>query len=219
VLTFIKFEFSAMIKLKHVAICFGTLMYFAGCNGNTNKLGGDTSKMNSFGLNSNSNILLGAGTNSVYALFSKLFAEYGKNNKIRVNYQSIGSQRGIMGLVNKNIDFAVIDTLLNNKQTKKIGADVLLVPVCPSAEVASKPNTKDTHPIAGVTRILIYKEQNYDGRSRQRAEKLITMLWWDIHDGQKYCESLNYAALSPQAVTAAEKTLKSATFDGKPLLP
>jgi hypothetical protein len=207
-----------MIKLKLVAICLGALMYFAGCGGNTNTTAGDTSKMKSFGQNSNSNILLGAGSTSVYSLFSKQFAEYGKGNRVRVNYQSIGPRRGVMELANKTIDFAVIDTPLNNDQTKKMKADVLVIPICAGTGAVSMPDAKDGHPITGIARILIYKEQSYDGRSRQRAEKLLEMLWWDIHDGQKYCEPLNYKALTPQMVTAAEKTLKSSTFDGKPLL-
>jgi phosphate transport system substrate-binding protein len=44
---------------------------------------------------------------------------------------------------------------------------------------------------------------------------VVKLLWWNIHDGQKYCNDLNYAPLSPAAVAVAEKILKSATFDGK----
>jgi phosphate transport system substrate-binding protein len=76
----------------------------------------------------------------------------------------------------------------------------------------------DGYPISGFTWALIYKEQNYNNRSQQTAENLLKLLWWNIHDGQKYCEGLNYAPLSSSSVAVAEAILKSATFDGKPLL-
>lgn len=76
----------------------------------------------------------------------------------------------------------------------------------------------DGYPISGFTWALIYKEQNYDNRSQGRATQLLKLLWWNIHDGQKFCEGLNYAPLAPAAVTVAEKILNSATYDGKPVL-
>lgn len=75
----------------------------------------------------------------------------------------------------------------------------------------------DGYPISGFTWGLIYKEQAYNNRAQNRAEKLVKLLWWNIHDGQKYCEGLNYAPLSKSAVTVAENQLKSVTFNGKPI--
>jgi len=74
------------------------------------------------------------------------------------------------------------------------------------------------YPIASFTWALIYKEQNYGGRSKARATELLKLLWWNIHQGQADCEALNYAPLSKSAVKAAEVVLKSATFDGKAIL-
>ncbi len=76
----------------------------------------------------------------------------------------------------------------------------------------------DGYPISGFTWALIYKEQKYNNRSQDRATKLLKLLWWNIHDGQKFCEGLNYAPLSASAVNVAENILKSATYDGKPIL-
>ena len=349
---------------------------FVGCGGNNSKSGKDSSQMSSFGDNSDSNTLLGAGSTFVYPLFSKMFAEYGKETKVRVNYQSIGSGGGILQLTNKTIDFGDSDAPLNDDQTKKMGADVLHIPMCSGAVVISynlpelkgtlkltpdvlagifsgkitkwddaqiakinpgvklpttgifvahrsdgsgttnifttylskvsaawntspgkgsainwpvglggkgnegvsglikqtpgavgyielsyaiqnkmtfadlqnksgsfitptvastsaagnitipddakvslsNTDAKDGYPISGLTWALIYKEQNYNGRSQDRAQKVAKLLWWNIHEGQKYCTDLNYAPLSPAAVTVAEKILKSATFGGKPLL-
>lgn len=74
------------------------------------------------------------------------------------------------------------------------------------------------YPIAGFTWAMIYKEQNYGGRSKERATALLKLLWYNIHQGQAECAPLNYAPLSKSAVKVAEKILKSATFDGKPIL-
>ncbi len=76
----------------------------------------------------------------------------------------------------------------------------------------------DGYPIAGFTWVLIYKEQNYNSRSEAKAKELLKLLWWNIHDGQKYCEPLNYSPLSKEAVKVAEKIVKSATYSGKAIL-
>src|SRR5215467_4394157 len=71
----------------------------------------------------------------------------------------------------------------------------------------------DGYPISGFTWVLIYKEQNYSGRSADRAQKLLQLLWWNLHDGQQYTTPLNYAPLSKEALKVAEKIVKSATYD------
>lgn len=90
----------------------------------------------------------------------------------------------------------------------------------PADSKVSLTNTdaSDGYSISGFTWALIYKEQNYNKRTAARAEKLVKLLWWNIHDGQKYCESLHYAPLSKEAVTVAENILKTATFDGQPVI-
>jgi phosphate transport system substrate-binding protein len=82
----------------------------------------------------------------------------------------------------------------------------------------SNTDAADGYPLASFTWALIYKEQNYNNRSADRATKLLKLLWWNIHDGQKFADSLNYAPLPPAAVKVAEDILKSATYDGKAIL-
>ncbi len=76
----------------------------------------------------------------------------------------------------------------------------------------------DGYPIATFTWILLYKEQNYDNRPLAKVDATLKLLWWMIHDGQKYAEPLAYAALPATAVTKAEAVLKSVTYDGTPVL-
>jgi len=89
----------------------------------------------------------------------------------------------------------------------------------PNAEV-SLTNTDNPagYPITSFTWALIYKEQKYGDHTQAKAQTLLKLLWWNIHQGQKNCEPLNYAALSKSAVKVAEKILQSATYDGKPIL-
>jgi phosphate transport system substrate-binding protein len=90
----------------------------------------------------------------------------------------------------------------------------------PADSKVSLTNTeaKDGYPIAGFSWALIYKEQKYNNRSADRATKLLKLLSWMIHDGQKFSGALYYAPLSPAAVSTGDAILKSATYDGKPIL-
>jgi len=76
----------------------------------------------------------------------------------------------------------------------------------------------DGYPISGFTWALLYKEQSYSSRSKNRAENLVNLLWWNIHEGQNYCAGLYYAPLSKEATAIAENILKSATYKGTPIL-
>jgi phosphate transport system substrate-binding protein len=125
-----------MNKLTLIAALL-TATIFTGCGGNGNKSATDSTKQSPVGSTSDSNTLLGAGSTFVYPLFSKLFAEYDKETGVKVNYQSIGSGGGILQLTNKTIDFGDSDAPLNEDQAKKMGADVLHIPMCSGAVVIS----------------------------------------------------------------------------------
>jgi phosphate transport system substrate-binding protein len=79
-------------------------------------------------------------------------------------------------------------------------------------------NVDQAYPISSFTWIIIYKEQKYGDRSKDKATNLVKELWWMTHEGQKDCNPLNYAPLPPKAVAAAEAILKSVTFDNQPVL-
>jgi phosphate transport system substrate-binding protein len=90
----------------------------------------------------------------------------------------------------------------------------------PADAIVSLTNTDNPkgYPISSFTWALIYKEQKYNDRTAAKAKMLLQLMWYNIHDGQKNCEPLNYAPLSKSAVKVAEKILKSATYDGKAIL-
>ena len=93
------------------------------------------------------------------------------------------------------------------------------VPLPPDTRVSiTNTDAPDGYPISGFTWIILYKEQHYSGRSKARAKALVDLLWWCVHDAQKYNEALLYGKLPRAAVKQDEKILKSVTYDGKPIL-
>lgn len=91
------------------------------------------------------------------------------------------------------------------------------IPADSKVSITDTDNPKG-YPIASFTWALIYKEQNYNSRSKERASELLKLLWYNVHQGQAECAPLNYAPLSKSAVKVAEQILKSATFEGKAIL-
>ncbi len=76
----------------------------------------------------------------------------------------------------------------------------------------------DGYPISSFTWLIFYKEQNYGGKSKERAETLAKLLRWMVTDGQKHVEPLQYSPLPKEAVAKAETILRSLTYKGAPLL-
>ncbi len=77
---------------------------------------------------------------------------------------------------------------------------------------------KKGYPLSGFTWLIFYQEQNYDGRTMEKAQTLLNMLQWVINEGQGLAEPLHYAPLPKAAVEKAETILKSATYGGKAIL-
>lgn len=79
-------------------------------------------------------------------------------------------------------------------------------------------SAKEGYPISGFTWIIIYKEQNYSGRSKEKVQALLDLLWWMTHEGQSLAEPLHYAPLPKDAVKKAETILKSSVYGGAKIL-
>ena len=185
----------------------------------------------------------GSGTTNIFTTYlSKVSSDWntkpGKGSAISwpVGIGGKGNE-GVSGLIKQTpgaIGYIELSYAIQNKMTyadvqNKSGA--FITPSVASTSAAgnitmpddakvllTNTDASDGYPISGFTWALLYQEQNYNGRSLDRAQKLVKLLWWNIHDGQKYCKDLDYAPLPPAAVTVAEKILKSATFDDKPVM-
>ncbi|HEV2354355.1 MAG TPA: phosphate ABC transporter substrate-binding protein PstS [Puia sp.] len=93
------------------------------------------------------------------------------------------------------------------------------IQIPPDSKVSlTNTDAADGYPISGFSWVIIYKEQKYGDRTLDRATQLLKLLSWMIHDGQQYSTALNYAPLSAAAVSVGDAILKSATYDGKPIL-
>jgi phosphate transport system permease protein/phosphate transport system substrate-binding protein len=75
-----------------------------------------------------------------------------------------------------------------------------------------------SYPIASFVYILLYKELSTDpGIDQTKAKALTEFFPWAITDGQKLAPSLGYVPLPDQVVKLDQDTIKSLTFNGKPL--
>lgn len=70
------------------------------------------------------------------------------------------------------------------------------------------------YPITGYTYLLVYA----DAKDPAKGEAIAKYLWWALHDGQKFAESLDYAPLPAKVITLVEARLKELTAGGKKLL-
>jgi phosphate transport system substrate-binding protein len=70
------------------------------------------------------------------------------------------------------------------------------------------------YPISGYTYLLVYA----DAKDGAKGEAIAKFLWWALHDGQKFAESLDYAPLPAKVVTLVEARLKELSAGGKKLL-
>ena len=63
----------------------------------------------------------------------------------------------------------------------------------------------DSYPISGYSWVIVYQHQ--DDANKGRA--IANLLWWMIHDGQRYAEPLHYAQLPAIMVAKSEAQIRS----------
>lgn len=77
----------------------------------------------------------------------------------------------------------------------------------------------EAYPISGFTWLILYEEQNYNGRSLAQAQETLNFLSWIIEkDAQALAQQVNYAQLPAKTVTQAKAILASVKYDGTPVL-
>jgi phosphate transport system substrate-binding protein len=185
----------------------------------------------------------GSGTSNIFTTYlTKVSPEWstkvGKGSS--VNWPAgLGGKgnEGVAGLIKQTpgaigyieLAYAIQNSMAYAKMQNKSGNFITpsIASVTAAANITIPPDSKvsltnteaaDGYPISGFSWVLIYKEQKYGDRSADRATKLLKLISWVIHDGQQYSGALNYAPLSPAAVSVGDAILKSATYDGKPVL-
>ncbi len=74
------------------------------------------------------------------------------------------------------------------------------------------------YPLSSFTWLLLYKEQNYKNRSKEKVTEMVKMIEWMLTHGQKYAEPLDYAPLPEQARNTALTALKKIEYNGEQIL-
>lgn len=77
----------------------------------------------------------------------------------------------------------------------------------------------DAYPISGFTWVIVYKEQNYNNRSKEQALETVKLLEWLVSaKAQGMAEKVHYSPLADGTAQKAKDLLSTVTFNGEPLL-
>jgi phosphate transport system substrate-binding protein len=74
-----------------------------------------------------------------------------------------------------------------------------------------------SYPVVSLTWLVCYRDQSYDGRSRERAVAVYDLVSWLLGDGQSLVEPLQYGSLPDSVRKAARDILAQLTWQGKPV--
>lgn len=73
----------------------------------------------------------------------------------------------------------------------------------------------ESYPITAITWILVCPRQT----DQAKAIALTRMLWWALHEGQRFNEQLDYAPLPPSVVVRGEEFINQITVNGQRAFP
>lgn len=139
-------------------------------------------------------------------------------------HQTVGS----IGYIGSEYAFAerIPSALLQNKSGRFIKASIASTSAAGKGKIPADTRVmltnspaKDAYPIAGFTWLIIYKNQNYNGRSMAQAQATLKLIDWMIsRGGQSFATKTNYAPLPPQVAARAKAILRTVTYGGKRIL-
>jgi len=73
----------------------------------------------------------------------------------------------------------------------------------------------NAYPIAGLTYLLVYKEQ----KDQAKGQALVAFLDWALHNGGSYAKDLQYAPLPADMVKKVDDKIKQISYQGTSLVP
>ena len=76
-------------------------------------------------------------------------------------------------------------------------------------------NVKTGYPISGFTWILVYNEQNYNNRAKEKAVETKKLLNWMITKGQLFAKPLDYSPLPENVVKKAKNIINNLKFNNQ----
>jgi phosphate transport system substrate-binding protein len=144
----------------------------------------------------------------------------GVTNGVRQNPNSIGyveliyaiQQKLGVGLI-KNQAGSIVEPKLESVSAAAAGVSQTIAPDL-RASIVNAPGAA-AYPISGFTWLLVYEKQT----DKAKATALTRMLWWALHEGQKFTSDLGYAPLPKEIQTKAEDKVLAIMVDGQRAFP
>jgi len=141
---------------------------------------------------------------------------------------TISSTKGTIGYIGSDYASAqkISFALIQNKSGNFIAPTIAAVSAAGNGEMPADTRVMETnssapkaYPISGFTWIIIYKDQNYNGRSYEQAQANLKAIDWLLNpEAQDIAKKLNYAPLPEKVVKIAKGILSTVTYNGKSIL-
>lgn len=141
---------------------------------------------------------------------------------------TISSTKGALGYIGSDYASAqkISFALLQNKSGNFIAPTIAAVSAAGNGEMPADTRVMETnssaaqaYPISGFTWIILYKDQNYNGRSYERAKANLEAIDFILNpEAQSIAKKLNYAPLPEKVVAMAKGLLRTVTYNGKTIL-
>jgi phosphate transport system substrate-binding protein len=141
---------------------------------------------------------------------------------------TISQTRGAVGYIGSEYAFAqkIQTAKVQNSSGNYISASIASVSAAAQGQIPddtrimlTNSDNPESYPISGFTWIILYKEQNYNKRSKGQALATVTFLDWLVSaEAQNEAEKVHYSPLPAAAAEKAKTILRTITYDGTPLL-
>lgn len=139
-------------------------------------------------------------------------------------HQTVGS----IGYVGSEYSFAqhIPTAMLQNKAGHFVSASIASTSAAGKGNIPADTRVmlnnsaaSKAYPIAGFTWLILYQEQNYNGRSLAQAQATLKLLDWMLNaSAQNIAKKTNYAPLPPKVASRAKAILRTVTYNGKRIL-
>jgi len=73
--------------------------------------------------------ITGAGASFPFPLYSTWFSTFGRENGVRINYQSVGSGAGVRNFINRITDFGASDAAMSDQEIAEVDSGVVILPM------------------------------------------------------------------------------------------
>ena len=141
---------------------------------------------------------------------------------------TISQTKGAIGYVGSEYAFSLKIPVakLQNKAGNYVEPSLESISAAASGEIpadtrvmCTNSDAVDAYPISCFTWILVYKDQAYEGRSKDQGKETVKLLDWMLsEEAQALTKKVHYAPLPKKAVENAQKIVRSISYEGNQLL-